>query len=308
MKTEHIKYFLEVVKQGSINKASENLCINHQHLGKIITALEDEIGGKLLERNRVGICCNTFGHQAVALMKQINSLYDELTNLFDDHQGHSTIQTLSCMVFARSNHANQNSSVLRLQKRFPNISISFVEASNADILSAVSERIDCIGNIFQFVHLPVPRIDLPENCMVYSCMDMEPVVILNKKNPLLLKYKTISAKTLQQYPLVFYSPYSFELHHFNQMLSAFGQLNPKYIVSNLQSYTEILLKTDAISLGFKPLNHYHGKLLLSDELEALTYIPIRENILAQSQWIINKNAIHDQLICDYIDYAISYEY
>lgn len=55
MKIEHLQYLLEVVECGSFNKAGKRLYMNHQHLRRIVDALEEEIGAKIFERDHQGI-------------------------------------------------------------------------------------------------------------------------------------------------------------------------------------------------------------------------------------------------------------
>lgn len=304
MKTEHIKYFLEVVRQGSINKASQTLHLNHQHLGKIITSIEDEVGGKLLVRNRVGILCNDVGERAVELMQQMDGLYDELLKLYSDTRAITNLRKVHCFVFARTNHINQSDSILKLKRKFPELSVEFRETSHEETIDAVAHNKDFIGNILYF-DIPELRFSLPEECFTYAAMDVEPVVIMSRNNPLKSKYKDISLKTLCQYPIALYCPYEISKHHFAQLLSHYRCIDIQYVISNLQSYEDILLHSNTISLGLKPKNSFDGKLLLSDDYVC---IPIREKISARSIWIINREAVNDSVICNYLNSILSYRF
>lgn len=304
MKTEHIKYFLEVVRQGSINKASQTLHLNHQHLGKIITSIEDEVGGKLLIRNRVGILCNDVGERATDLMQQMDELYEELLKLYSDPQPTTNLRKVHCFVFARTNHTNQSDSILKLQKKFPELSIEFRETCHEETIEAVEKNKDFIGNILSF-DIPDLTYSLPEECFVYSAMDVEPVVLMSRNNPLSSKYKDISFKTLCQYPIALYCPYDVSKHHFAQLLSHYHCGDVQYVISNLQSYEDILLHSNTISLALKPKNSFDGKLLLPDDY---IYIPIREKISARSAWIINRESVNDAVICNYLNSILSYRF
>ena len=55
MRLEQLKYFAEVVKAKSINKAAHNLYMTQPALSKAINALEDEIDYKLLKRSNYGV-------------------------------------------------------------------------------------------------------------------------------------------------------------------------------------------------------------------------------------------------------------
>ena len=55
MKIENIRLFLDVVRYGSINKASEKNFIAQQNLSVIIKNMEKELDTTLFERNNTGI-------------------------------------------------------------------------------------------------------------------------------------------------------------------------------------------------------------------------------------------------------------
>ena len=55
MRTEHIKYVIEVYKTRSISKAAERLNISSQGLGKAIRAFEESLGCELFERDYYGV-------------------------------------------------------------------------------------------------------------------------------------------------------------------------------------------------------------------------------------------------------------
>ena len=55
MRTEDLKYIIEVYKTGSISKAAERLNISSQGLGKSLRAIEEELGCELFTRDFKGV-------------------------------------------------------------------------------------------------------------------------------------------------------------------------------------------------------------------------------------------------------------
>ena len=55
MRTEHLKYVIEVYKTRSISKAAERLNISSQGLGKAIRSFEESLGCELFERDFYGV-------------------------------------------------------------------------------------------------------------------------------------------------------------------------------------------------------------------------------------------------------------
>lgn len=71
-----LKYFTEIAKQKSINKAAESLYINQPSLSKSIKSLENELGMSLLVRSAKGINLTLFGEEFLDIAKKILDLVD----------------------------------------------------------------------------------------------------------------------------------------------------------------------------------------------------------------------------------------
>jgi len=61
VKQRHLRCFVEIVRQGSLLKASESLAMSQSAASKILRELEELIGERLLERNRGGISLTPAG-------------------------------------------------------------------------------------------------------------------------------------------------------------------------------------------------------------------------------------------------------
>lgn len=81
MKIENIRLFLDVVRYGSINKASEKNFIAQQNLSVIIKNMEKELDTTLFERNNTGIILTESGRQFFSCSEKIISAYDEYLNI-----------------------------------------------------------------------------------------------------------------------------------------------------------------------------------------------------------------------------------
>lgn len=82
MNIESLKYFCELARVGSFNGAAKNVFISQQGLNKAVTALEDEVGFKLVERNRRGVTLTEAGEiflqRAGAMLAEYEGLGDDL--------------------------------------------------------------------------------------------------------------------------------------------------------------------------------------------------------------------------------------
>ncbi|MBQ3119716.1 MAG: LysR family transcriptional regulator [Peptococcaceae bacterium] len=78
MKIEHLQYFvtLTTMPSPSINGAAEKLFISQQQLNRIISALEEEVNCKLLERSTKGI---TLTDDGIVFLEHANIILNEYT-------------------------------------------------------------------------------------------------------------------------------------------------------------------------------------------------------------------------------------
>ena len=75
MRTEQLKYLVDVAETGSMNKTAERLFVPPQAVSKAIKQLEEELGVELLVRTRMGVSLTGIGDSIVALAE--NMLMEE---------------------------------------------------------------------------------------------------------------------------------------------------------------------------------------------------------------------------------------
>jgi DNA-binding transcriptional LysR family regulator len=73
---ERIRALLTVIEEGSVNRAAVRLHITQPALSRQMQALENEIGGKLLERETSGVKPTGLGHALVKSMKPLVESYE----------------------------------------------------------------------------------------------------------------------------------------------------------------------------------------------------------------------------------------
>jgi DNA-binding transcriptional LysR family regulator len=71
MTLQQLKYFIEAVNCGSINKAAENLFIAQPSLSNAVKALEAEAGVELFVRTPKGVALTTDGVEFLGYARQI---------------------------------------------------------------------------------------------------------------------------------------------------------------------------------------------------------------------------------------------
>lgn len=73
---DRIRALLTVIEEGSVNRAAVRLRITQPALSRQMQALENEIGGKLLERETSGVKPTGLGHALVKAMQPLVENYD----------------------------------------------------------------------------------------------------------------------------------------------------------------------------------------------------------------------------------------
>lgn len=78
VRTESLRSFMTVARAGSISAAAQQLYVSQQGLNKSITALEDELGAKLIIRSHSGIALTDNGKAVLAFAQRTLADLDRL--------------------------------------------------------------------------------------------------------------------------------------------------------------------------------------------------------------------------------------
>ncbi len=73
---DRLRAFFAVVEDGSVNRAALRLRITQPALSRQMKSLEDEVGGRLLERESKGVTPTDLGHFLIREMEPVVSAYD----------------------------------------------------------------------------------------------------------------------------------------------------------------------------------------------------------------------------------------
>lgn len=67
----HLRFFLELVRTGSLSRAAQRLRVDRNTVGRRVAALEEELGLALFERGPQGWTCTAAGHELAALASHV---------------------------------------------------------------------------------------------------------------------------------------------------------------------------------------------------------------------------------------------
>lgn len=213
MKIEYVKYFIEVVKAGSITKASANIHIAQQTLSAAMSSLEHEYGLKLLERTNRGIQLTKHGHifyqEFSKVLHHLEYLEEYATeNLAltaQDIKG--SINILCTPIFSQTVFYYF---IKSFQEKYPKININLFEKSPSECLeklqSVEEQDVDLIMmNVGEQLYheniLAKARKEM--NAQIETLFKEEVVALVGKKSDF-AKKNYLSKKDLQDKTVVFY--------------------------------------------------------------------------------------------------------
>jgi Transcriptional regulator len=175
MDVQQLRYFIEVAKQKSFTKATDNLHLSQPALSKMIRNLEDELSVKLFDRNHKRIeltdCGENLLESAQKALLHFDSIVESLQDTMNLKKGHIIVgipPVIGTTYFA--------SIIASFKKSYPGVDLSIYEEGAKTVATQVMEGNVDVGVIIS----PVDS----EELTAIPVMKDENVVVVNKKNPL----------------------------------------------------------------------------------------------------------------------------
>ncbi len=138
MDIRQLRYFLEIVAQGSLTRAAESLHVAQPALSLHLKNMEEQLGTRLLTRSRSGVTPTEAGklllQRARTILEDLARTEDDIRNLETDPSGIVRIGlpgTISAMVSLPL--------ILAARERFPRITLNITEAMSGFVGDWLSE-------------------------------------------------------------------------------------------------------------------------------------------------------------------------
>ncbi|WP_297834422.1 LysR family transcriptional regulator [uncultured Roseibium sp.] len=138
MDIRQLRYFQEIVAQGSLTRAAESLHVAQPALSLHLKNMEEQLGTRLLTRSRSGVTPTEAGdlllQRARAILEDLARTEDDIRNLETDPSGIVRIGlpgTISAMVSLPL--------ILAARERFPRITLNITEAMSGFVGDWLSE-------------------------------------------------------------------------------------------------------------------------------------------------------------------------
>lgn len=136
MDLRRLRYFAEVVEQGSLGKAAARLGLSQPALTKSLRLLEQELDVRLLERRSTGVSATAFGKSVYAHARTIGAEIDYTRAEIDRLRGldNADVQVGALPSVAGSLLA---SAVAAASVSYPRLAVSIVEKNHFELLPAL---------------------------------------------------------------------------------------------------------------------------------------------------------------------------
>ena len=237
-----LRYFLEVVRLGSLNKASEKLHIAPSAISRQIHKLEQEINAPLFERRASGMQLSDAGvmlaeHAKRILLEQERVLFEIEAHI---SKGGGLIKIASTEGIARSFLA-QTMHIFRLHN--PAITFDVFVASPKEIISRVREGEVDVGITFSTT---------PSKGVQIEYAARSPIHVLMRTQHPLSKKKKLALADLEPYPIAVKEAGSTQQQLINLCCQMEGvSLNTVLTSNDSAVLQQFIVHSDAISFSSK---------------------------------------------------------
>jgi DNA-binding transcriptional LysR family regulator len=149
MSIKKYETLLKTVDLGSLTKASEVLGYTQSAISQIITGLEDEMGLKLLVRDRSGVRLTVEGKRLIPAIRMVCEANDEVFRQVAEIHG-LEVGTIRIGTFLSVSVAVLPDMIREFSQQHPSIEFELLQGSQVEIERWIAEgRVDC-----GFLHLP----------------------------------------------------------------------------------------------------------------------------------------------------------
>ena len=260
MEIKHLKYFSEIVRHGSINKASQAIFISQPYLSNVVKELENELDTKLIERHKTGITLTPDGEKlllhANRIMDDMDDLQDSFSPLCRDERSISVSMTGFSHIMETFIALCLNNSSHRKFTYMLN------EANFVTVVDSVKNNTAQVGIVHNDIAFSRRYANYLENKNIryYPLITLSPCVLINKNHPVYLEHpEEIDIEDLRDYGFVSYTG---QTEDFIYSLMIRGKVvnldkwDKKVYIYGRGTLLHMVERTNFFSIGLNPLDFY----------------------------------------------------
>jgi DNA-binding transcriptional LysR family regulator len=214
MTLQQLKYFIETVKHGSINKAAESLFIAQPSLSNALKELEAEIGQDLFIRTPRGISLTTDGAEFLGYARQVV----EQQSLLEQRWLNKTPSRRLCAI-STQHYAFAVNAFVNMVKKTDALEYEYTlrEARTYEIVEDVKNLRSELGILYKstFNRQVIDKLLKENHLLFHPLFTAQPHVFVSATNPLSQKDK-VTLADLECYPRLSYEQGDYNSFYFSE--------------------------------------------------------------------------------------------
>ncbi|MGC4018649.1 MAG: LysR family transcriptional regulator [Muricomes sp.] len=214
MTLQQLKYFIEIVNCGSINKAAENLFITQPSLSNAIKDLETEIGVELFFRTPKGITLTTDGVEFLGYARQVTEQASLLEQRYLNKKPSRRLCSISTQHYAFAVNAFVN-----MVKKCGTEEYEFTlrETRTYEIIEDVKNLRSELGILYMnsFNRKVLEKLLREKELVFHPLFTATPHVFVSASNPLSSK-ESVTLEDLEDYPCLSFEQGEYNSFYFSE--------------------------------------------------------------------------------------------
>lgn len=283
MRTESLQYLIEISKCKSMNVASENLHISPQALSTAIKKLEKELNMQLVERTTTGATLTKNGMKVKEIALQFFYDLDELHSSEKSCQS-NIMKHLYLNVPYGFCETYLSMLLETLYTEFPSVEVVTTPHSYQDIIRSVEQEQNTFALTYKlFLNGEDLLKDISPDLSFTPLFESKFYSVV-PDNFSVKNYKTISLKSLFEYPILSYQPANYL---FEPVYNYYLDVTPK-IINCPTVNAQLSMLSKGVGIAFGMYDIFSNEPLLQYPSNVST-VSLREKLIGTFGYITMKN-------------------
>lgn len=281
MTLQQLKYFIEAVNSGSINKAAERLFITQPSLSNALRDLEVEIGHELFIRTPRGISLTTDGAEFLGYARQVV----EQASLLEQRWLHKKPSRRLCSISTQHYAFAVNAFVNMVKKTdAEEYEYTLREARTFEIVEDVRNLRSEIGILYRsdFNREVIDKLLRENKLKFHPLFTARPHVFISTTNPLAQK-EYVTLEELKDYPRL-----SFEQGNYNSFYFSEEILSTEYAKKDIHVGDRATIFN--LMIGLNGYTISTGIVSADLNGDNITAVPLRVDDIIEVGWIAHKDS------------------
>lgn len=299
MRTENLRYLIELSQHKTLTAAAEKLNLTPQALSIAIKTLEQEMNIKLLERSRSGAVITPAGKMVIDISKDFFSKIDELI-LVTPHMSDAKVK--GSLKISLSNVGSENFMPVFVSlwyKAFPSVNLEIRYLNGQDLLQSIRDKQVDLALFYAIVDGNDFLYSWGEDLQYTTLYVSHRYCLVPKSFPLAEK-KYLTIDDLKKETLIFNRPHPSQ-ETFTSNLAKFHDNNQKTIYEpNHAIFKELIAEGIGIGIDIKtPFND-------PKPADNIIFIPFKEAKQIHFGYLLHTKQPPTKLLTHFINYMEKY--